>query len=84
MAKKSGLSSACLNAIIDFSEQSAQYQDAIHNCQVHKNKTANFFSIVALSYVTRTFSHFLKKVCDSYLLVFRHLFSPLLAFTESR
>lgn len=40
MAKKSGLSSACLNAIIEFSEQSAQYQDAMHNCQVHKNKTA--------------------------------------------
>ena len=40
MAKKNGLSSACLNAIIDFSEQSAQFQDAQHNCQVHRNKTA--------------------------------------------
>ena len=40
MAKKKGLSSACLNAIIGFTEQSAQYQDAEHNCRVHKNKIA--------------------------------------------
>ena len=40
MANKKGLSSACLNAIMEFSEQSAQYQDAMHNCQVHRNKTA--------------------------------------------
>ena len=40
MAKKNGLSPECLNAIIAFAEQSAQYQDYMHNCHVHDNRVA--------------------------------------------
>ncbi len=40
MAKKNGLSWACLNAIVSVSEMAAQYQDALHLCRVHGDKNA--------------------------------------------
>ena len=40
MAKKNGLSAKCLESIIVISEESAVYQDSIHMCQVHKDKTS--------------------------------------------
>ncbi len=40
MAKKNGLNPKCLNAIIVISEESADHQNSIHMCQVHKNQKA--------------------------------------------
>ena len=38
--KKMGLSSKCLQAIIDYAESAADYESNMHSCKYHKDKKA--------------------------------------------